>query len=117
MTAMKSPFHERVILRPTERAEFMALARRFGPQPKEPTEHTTFSWMDRAKIFFFSHPVAAALLLPLGICAMAAAVIVGWPLGLVGAGLVIVGQVALFELVRAHRIRRRLLPKSQTKRT
>lgn len=105
---MNRPSHERVNLKPTERAEFTAITRQLGSPPRDPATPSALGWRDRARVGFFTHLVAVAFLLPLGVAAMAAAVLVWWPLGLLGAGLVVIGQLALFELLRARHLRQRL---------
>ena len=117
MTSMRSPNHERVVLRPTERAEFMAIVQRFGPEPKDPTNRSALGWVHRIRVLLFSHLYLNALLLPVGVAALIASVLVWWPLGLVAAALVIVGQIATFELVRARYLRRRLRATPSTKGT
>lgn len=114
---MNNPRHEQVRLRPTERAEFTAIARRFGPQPCDPPERPVLGWRNRARALFFSHLAACALLVPIGVAAMGAAVLVWWPLGLIGAGLVAIGLAATIELARARRFGRRVQSISTKRKT
>lgn len=114
---MRSPLHDRVNLKPAERARFRAIARRFGCRPSEPAVVAMFGWTHRARIVFYLHLTWAALLLPLGLAVTAVAVLTSWPIGLLGLGPIVVGQLALFEIVKARLIRRGLRTQSQHQRT
>ncbi len=105
---MNRPSHERVNLKPTERAEFFAITQQLGPSPQNPATPSALGWRNRVRVVFYTHLAATAMLLPLGVAAMAVAILIWWPLGLLGAGLVVIGQLALFELLRAHHLRKRL---------
>ncbi len=103
---MQKPPHEQVPLRASERAEFIAITRQLGRPPSSPDTDSAFGRWHRARLAFFAHLTLAALLLPVGLVAMAAALLVWWPLALLGAGLVTIGQAAIFELIRTRRNRR-----------
>jgi hypothetical protein len=105
---MKKPPHEQVPLRADERAEFIAITRELDRPPSNRNTGSAIGRWQRVRLAFFTHLALATLLLPIGLMAMAAALLVWWPLSLLGVGLVTVGQAAVFELIRSRHQRRRL---------
>ncbi|MDH3681683.1 MAG: hypothetical protein OEV40_17240 [Acidimicrobiia bacterium] len=97
---MRGPFHDQVSLSRGERASFEYLRRRFGAVPNTELRDASLGWPTRLRLMAWSHPVALASLVPLGVAVMFAAVLSWWPAGLIGALLVAIGQLGVAELLR-----------------
>ena len=103
---MRSPLHDQVSLSRYEKTKFEGLLQRFGSVPTVDPQNSSLGWRTRLRLAVWSHLVLVAWLLPLGLVAMMTAVRIWWPAGLAGVLLVVVGLMAVAELVRIQHLRR-----------
>lgn len=108
--------HDRVPLTATERAEFRSLTRRIGtpPSPSALSLDVPLSRGARYRIAAYAHLRRVALLAPIGAVVLILALMTWWPLGLVGAAMVAVGQWACYEIIRMRWVRGRLRSQSDS---
>lgn len=102
---MDHSFHHWHPLSKREEVDFRELSDRLGPVPSAVPVERALGWPTRVRLAFWRHLALSALLVPIGIATLMVAVVTWWPIGLLGAPLIGVGELAVVSLLEVQRVR------------